>query len=564
MKNFTLKFRTLICAFVAMLFAMPSMAQLKEATDFYGTWKFTADTTLTAAGIDHKDLLKAECDVVIEAGGMWHLKITGVGGGVNGQLLDVDFSDNTMSLTNPNPGNATLWGSGVWMANETGSYPAGGNYNRLTWTFDADKKEISVPDFTAVTCNYDTEEATVLAYFKNAKLVQTSQQTVEVDDMSGDYEFEATSYSKESEFTNKFKLTLNASNVTFTEYTATMTFEGYEPLAFSNVTFDGNLMKFPYNAEMFVDAEKTIYFSGMYEDKREGTIEFSKAGENLVLGGMGMVFNKSDLEVEEGRLPVYQWYLAGTAVKAVNLDAEFPLGTYIVKVANPEEDFTNLSEGTDWYFDYPTEFELVIQPHENPDYAHYIYVTSFMGQDVKALNQGGFYTTIVDNVVSWAASTSTKKYVRKISADYDAMDYCYDILRDGEGNENSNPIKLTANADGTYTLDDFTVFRYHYYLDENWTVQVKQDELVAIYSNLVVTKKGGEVVGVESVEEKASTVKISVKDGAICVEGAEGQSVQVYSMNAQQVFSGKATVVSGLNKGIYVVKCGNTVKKVAL
>ena len=66
----------------------------------------------------------------------------------------------------------------------------------------------------------------------------------------------------------------------------------------------------------------------------------------------------------------------------------------------------------------------------------------------------------------------------------------------------------------------------------------------------------------------ASEAVIKVIDGAISIEGTDGTAsapmVEVYSAGGVCVYRGTDTVISGLTHGVYVVKVGGTVQKVAL
>ena len=52
-------------------------------------------------------------------------------------------------------------------------------------------------------------------------------------------------------------------------------------------------------------------------------------------------------------------------------------------------------------------------------------------------------------------------------------------------------------------------------------------------------------------------------EGAIVVEGAEGEPMQVYTVGGQMVYSGKAASVSS-KAGLYVVRVGNKAYKVVV
>ena len=63
-------------------------------------------------------------------------------------------------------------------------------------------------------------------------------------------------------------------------------------------------------------------------------------------------------------------------------------------------------------------------------------------------------------------------------------------------------------------------------------------------------------------------VTVKVIDGVITVEGGVGTAsapvVEVYSAGGQRVYRGTDSSIGGLTHGVYVVKVGDTVQKVAL
>ena len=65
-----------------------------------------------------------------------------------------------------------------------------------------------------------------------------------------------------------------------------------------------------------------------------------------------------------------------------------------------------------------------------------------------------------------------------------------------------------------------------------------------------------------------SEVTVKVIDGAITVEGTDGTAsapvVEVYSAGGVCVYRGTDSSIGGLGHGVYVVKVGGTVQKVAL
>ena len=65
-----------------------------------------------------------------------------------------------------------------------------------------------------------------------------------------------------------------------------------------------------------------------------------------------------------------------------------------------------------------------------------------------------------------------------------------------------------------------------------------------------------------------SGLSVKVIDGAITIEGGVGTAsapvVEVYSAGGQCVYRGTESSIGGLPRGVYVVKVGGTVQKVAL
>ena len=66
----------------------------------------------------------------------------------------------------------------------------------------------------------------------------------------------------------------------------------------------------------------------------------------------------------------------------------------------------------------------------------------------------------------------------------------------------------------------------------------------------------------------ASEMTVKVIDGAIIIEGGDGTAsapvVEVYSAGGVCVYRGTDSSIGGLGRGVYVVRVGGTVQKVAL
>ncbi len=71
--------------------------------------------------------------------------------------------------------------------------------------------------------------------------------------------------------------------------------------------------------------------------------------------------------------------------------------------------------------------------------------------------------------------------------------------------------------------------------------------------------------GVEETATDDREPQISVENGIIRIGNAKGNPlIEVFNISGQNVFSGNYTTVSGLAKGIYIVKVGTNVQKIRL
>ena len=93
--------------------------------------------------------------------------------------------------------------------------------------------------------------------------------------------------------------------------------------------------------------------------------------------------------------------------------------------------------------------------------------------------------------------------------------------------------------------------------DANWQ---QLHTAAAKYEGVTATGRFAESI---DTPEAAPALKVWSANGTIYVAG-EAQTVEVYDMSGRTVFSGVASQVSGLNKGLYLVKVKNAVAKVAV
>ena len=197
-------------------------------------------------------------------------------------------------------------------------------------------------------------------------------------------------------------------------------------------------------------------------------------------------------------------------------------------------------------YEYPKEFEMEVT--YNADYDIYM-VTKFLGNDVAALNYGGISFKVSADDPNKAEIATTTGYLKTLVAGES-----YLTLKDM--NLSTSPVTLTHNGDGTVTISDFCVSYMTY--DANYN---QLHEVAALYSGVSATS-GYATVGIENIEA-APALKAWSANGTIYVAG-EAQAVEVYDMSGRTVFSGVASQVSGLNKGLYLVKVKNAVAKVAV
>ncbi|MBO5880154.1 MAG: hypothetical protein J6Q57_00695 [Paraprevotella sp.] len=235
--------------------------------------------------------------------------------------------------------------------------------------------------------------------------------------------------------------------------------------------------------------------------------------------------------------------------KEVEVEAYDFVGTYWLS-ADVE---TNVADYT-----YPTNnIKLVIE--EVFDYysgeSLGLYVKDFVHGNIYNSTYAAYPCVVEGNVLKIPADQAAK--VKSVWSSDDYLTSIYDVLYDGE----KEYITITANEDGSFSMDDFTFTRRTETWDANYTAkEVTMGDWSARYTNITIQKQGD---AINDVEAEESAVKVYAENGVIYVAGANAP-VQVYSMSGACVFNGVANQVNGLNKGLYIVKCGNAVVKVIL
>ena len=77
------------------------------------------------------------------------------------------------------------------MANENADYPFDADGFELNMTYNPATKEISLPNFTLVKCDFQNRTTTVLASFTNAKLTLVKAAQIEIADLTGVWHYVA-------------------------------------------------------------------------------------------------------------------------------------------------------------------------------------------------------------------------------------------------------------------------------------------------------------------------------------------------------------------------------------
>ena len=145
------------------------------------------------------------------------------------------------------------------------------------------------------------------------------------------------------------------------------------------------------------------------------------------------------------------------------------------------------------------------------------------------------------------------------------------------------PASVTMIGEGAFTYCDALISVYCHW-EQPLECDPRFDEMVLTTATLYVPDgcidayrsvypwsefaniEGGGYSGIADTPQSEVTVKVI--DGVITVEGGDGTAsapvVEVYSAGGVCVYRGTDTVISGLTHGVYVVRVGETVQKVAL
>ena len=471
----------LVC--LVLFMASKATAQVSSIVDLFGKYKFTATVEFTAEGEAYKSQLPAECDAEISEDATYIAKIVGFAGSQTQQNINaISIEQSMLKVLNLN--NPALWSNGLILANENGDNPYGvwdsaaqawavESYGPVYYTFDPATKEISIPDFTVVKMSdYTAAKGTIIAKYTNVKMTLVQGATVEIADISGDWNFKAGSstYSTMAGSTipTEFAVALAKTDNAGRAYNATFAIEGFEAVTLP-ATFDGNSLVIAYD-ETYLDEVKGIRFGNMNGSAvKEGSIEFKSqsaeafslySGFSFVVDSIGK--NKTG-DADSTYVKLQQWYMDGT----LKLPSEAPAfdwaGVYNVKAGDL---YVANAAGIEW----PTEFQFEVTYYETSN----VYcVTSVFGYDIAGINYGGLRFTPAEDGKSADINTGN------LASLGGGM-----FMKILDMNLTTSPIKLTVNEDGTMSVMGLSVATGEYGSTTN--------TLNAYYSSLVITKEAAE------------------------------------------------------------------------
>ena len=531
-----------------MLFvAVPATAQVSGMSDLFGTYKFTATITPTAAGQEHTDLWEDECEVIITKGPNGApAAVQGLMGASETQTVaSIDTENNIFYVVNPNP-NYGLWSGYIGVADMSLE-----NLQLYTmeYHFDPDTKEITIPDFSICQFSWPAPDynmaGEVLAEVTNVKLVLVEAEEIEIPEIEGEWQFKPYSMGyvrNDSTFAYEFTIDLVAKDDTKQLYDATFTIEGFEPFTLE-ATFNGVDLIMPFN-NLYIDAEQKIRLGVKATTQemtliKEGQLSFSYSNSTLMWQGDYIVFRQDVITTEEVDGVVVEKESALTLQQITYgwLEREDPnaidwAGIYTVTVG----DLTDFYEEDG--IDFPSTFEMEIVASAGGGYT----VKKFAGYASE------YYPSIglTPGADGKSATLDLKGYYGFAILEYIGEsdgDYAYHVLTDLYGE--STTLNLTVNEDGTLNIEDFSVSHYLWYADEYDCLALMSDVTAEKYVEKF--EWAGEYTLTATVESIDNTVaapaefdvKIEEKNGSFIISVFDGE--QVYALN----YGGIALDVTG-------------------
>lgn len=436
-----------------MLFAaMPAAAQVSVMSDLFGKWQFTATVTTTEAGADHADKFKSECEVIIGKSESEYFMAdiaNFAGADYSMSVSGFNTSNYTIEINGPNSANYGIWEGYIAVANAAGEWPfsrwdvEGSVQYGMNMTVDPETKEITIPDFTIVSLDWQTYTPTVLANVTNAKMTVIkldTKDTSKYPDLTGLWTWEGglrNADNQPNSFTVEFEQTGEGKDA----WKATFAFGEYEPFTL-DATFDGSMVTIPHDT-VFFDRENGIRLGVRSSSKQySGAFTFSYNSKTSMSLYDYIYVRRDTISTETGELAgAFVHQVFDGYITRENPDAYDWSGTYKVTVA----DYEDLDENDT--ISYSAEFDMVIEKKPGNIFA----VTEFLGlkdlnititpaDDDKSatIDLGGYYGATLDSWVSNGEGDWT----------------CHVIT---DANAEATSLTLTMNEDGTFSFADFSV-----------------------------------------------------------------------------------------------------------
>ncbi len=330
-----------------------------------------------------------------------------------------------------------------------------------------------------------------------------------------------------STFPSEFKMVISYYDVTETYYVEE--FLGYNntALTYGGIKLtpsadDPNVAELE-TGKLIATIEPAKLYWKLYDGTgRTGTVKFTANEDGTISIGDFFVQTMNYETNVETPSAMYQYSITATKEEVKPFDF---VGKFTIK-ATPTPVKTD--------YEYPSEFGIEIT---YSDVTEKYYLTTFLGNDIYTMNQGGIPCEREGDVLKIA--TGDNRYIRKVGNNADYTTMWYDSFFEPEGKGGSF-VTLTGNADGTLTLGDFHVYRTTINYDASWNA-TKTSELACKYTGAT----GTTATGIEDVV--ATPVNT----------GAEG----IYTLSGMRVGNNESDF-NALPGGIYIIKNGQKSIKV--
>ena len=347
----------------------PMKAAVTSARDLFGTWTFKAKVEMIDNSFADKEAFSGNCEVTIgpnNSGIGYSCDVAGFAGASTAVPFNFHANQGEFgSLSCPLMNNLAWGTSNLLYAHCDTLNPYWDDDRELIFTLNESGTEMTVKDFylATVTENSDRKSVSAVVKFTECTLTLKEKKEIPATDMSGDWHFTGGDGNMPSEnFPAEFDMKLETANEMNTLYKATMTFDGYEPVIFENVTFNDETMTFPFN-NTYVDQEKGIVFADGNTAALEGSFSFTKNSEKNMSVNLSIRVNEDPAD----------WAMfSGTVTKKTD-DIDFT-GTYTI-TSNTIENY--YVEGRKTTFEVPAVSEMTII-----DQSGALYITKIFGQEL--------------------------------------------------------------------------------------------------------------------------------------------------------------------------------------